>query len=152
MLKRAAGYVRFMSRALTVCSEPGCANEVERGRCAECAKARRAARPRNDFYASDYWRKRSRAYRRRHPICEEPGCENPSQEVHHIDGDTSNNADSNTRAVCKHHHGLINLQPYVKRDTMKKAGGVTTTPRGPDAREPVVGGGLLDRMRSERRT
>jgi hypothetical protein len=137
-----------VTKAPTVCTEHGCPVLVERsGRCPDCARKRSVARPRNDFYASDYWRKRSRAYRRRHPVCEEPGCESPSQEVHHIDGDTGNNADSNTRAVCKSCHGRINLQPYKERRSVRsRSVGVPYVPRGPAAREPIVGGGLLDRM------
>jgi hypothetical protein len=82
-------------------------------------------------------------------VCEEPGCENPSQEVHHIDGDTSNNADSNTRAVCKSCHGKINLQPFQQRDTIKRPRH-DAVPRGPLANKPTVGGGLLDLMLKER--
>jgi hypothetical protein len=81
-------------------------------------------------------------------VCEEPGCENPSQEVHHIDGDTSNNKDDNTRAVCKSCHGLINLQPYAERDTMKTRY-TPPTPRGAGSDQPTVGGGLVDAMRRE---
>ncbi len=134
-------------KATTVCNVPGCPEEATRGgKCDGCRREKAAARPRNEFYASAKWKRVRGRYKRLHPDCETPGCVKPGHEVHHKDGNTDHNADGNLEALCKSCHGKINLQPYKVRDTMKRVGGVATTPRGPGAREPVVGGLGIDRQ------
>jgi 5-methylcytosine-specific restriction protein A len=133
-----------VTKALTVCNEPGCSELVERGKCPACERKRRAARPRHSFYSSPEWKKIRGRYVRLHPVCEEPGCVSASVEVHHVDDDTTNNDDSNLRAVCKSCHGKINLQPFRERDTMKRPRHAAA-PRGPAASEAIVGGLGLDR-------
>jgi 5-methylcytosine-specific restriction enzyme A len=130
-------------KAMTVCTTHGCPNEVERGYCDECMKAKRAARPRNHY--GDKWPAIRASYLKRHPMCEEPGCGEPGVEVHHIDerGPSGSNRDENLKSLCKHHHGKINLQPYQKRDTIRSRGDVAM--RGPNASQPIVGT-YLERM------
>jgi 5-methylcytosine-specific restriction endonuclease McrA len=132
-------------KAMTVCNTPGCPEWATRGgKCDGCRRAKAAARPRNEFYASAKWKRVRGRYKRLHPDCETPGCAKPGHEVHHKDGNTDHNWDDNLETLCKSCHGKINLQPYKVRDTMK----TTYTPpalRGPEAREPVVGGLGIDR-------
>jgi 5-methylcytosine-specific restriction protein A len=126
-----------VTRALTVCSTPGCPNEVPKsGRCPGCRSAREAARRKIDY--GPKWRFIRASYLKRHPRCERCGAK--ATEVHHIDergGEPGSNRDDNLEALCKSCHSKQTLQPYAEHDTM---------PRGPAAREPVIGGGLLEEM------
>lgn len=38
--------------------------------------------------------------------CQHDGCEKPAVDRHHVDDDTTNNAPSNIRFLCRHHHML----------------------------------------------
>jgi 5-methylcytosine-specific restriction endonuclease McrA len=137
-----------VSRAPTVCNTPGCPEDATRnGKCDGCRREKAAARPRNPDYSTDKWKRVRGRYKRLHPICETPGCGRESQEVHHIDADTSHNWDDNLEALCKSCHGKINLQPFKERDTIKAPRTVRVAPRGPGSDQPVVGGGLLDAMK-----
>jgi len=137
-----------MTRAPTVCTEHGCPNIVERsGRCQPCRGKKNAARRKIDY--GPKWPVQRASYLRRHPDCERCGAE--AREVHHRDergGEPASNRDENLEALCKSCHGGQTLQPYREREGVRsRSVGVPTTPRGPAAREPIVGGGLVDQMR-----
>ena len=72
------------------CNHPGCPNLVsDKPYCPEHERQRRHIqnihrdKQRATFYATDYWRKGSKAFLRRHPICV-CGCGNPATDVDHI--------------------------------------------------------------------
>ncbi len=59
-----------MARSLTVCSEPGCAELVERGRCDAHRPTTPAKRDtRGDPHNQRRWKARSTGWRRRNPQC-----------------------------------------------------------------------------------
>jgi hypothetical protein len=60
-----------------------------------------------DFYRTERWRRTSKDYRRRHPICEHPGCTKASAETDHIVSLTDGGApfdEGNLQALCHRHH------------------------------------------------
>ena len=75
-----------------LCAEPGCAEvgvDVAGGwRCDEHARAPwdrwRARNPGRSSYGAR-WRRLRDAYIAEHPDCEEPECDSPAVEVHHLD-------------------------------------------------------------------
>lgn len=79
------------------CPEPGCSN---RGRCTKHGYRSRSAKK----YNQRAWRDLSRRIRRDRPTCETPGCDNPSEQVDHIDGDEDNDAEWNLQALCRPCH------------------------------------------------
>jgi 5-methylcytosine-specific restriction protein A len=67
------------------------------------------ASPRPSAAARGYgvhWQRIRASYLRRHPICEEPDCDQASTDVDHIDGrgPRGDNRDVNLRAYCHSHH------------------------------------------------
>ena len=52
------------------------------------------------------WRRIAKRYLRRHPVCEEDGCNAPATCVDHIDGrgPRGDNSDANLRALCHSCH------------------------------------------------
>ena len=131
-------------KAPTVCNVPGCGEIVVKGKCPEHERERRKVRPRNPFYSTAGWDRIRKAYLKRHPQCER--CRTAkATDVHHVDENTSNNLDDNLEALCHGCHSKQTLQPFQKRDTMKRPRH-DAIPRGPSASKPVVGGGLLDLM------
>jgi 5-methylcytosine-specific restriction protein A len=91
-----------MTRPAKVCPEPGCPH------LAPCPTHRPdTSRPDSTARGYDrHWARIRGSYLRRHPDCEQPGCDLPATEVHHIDGHgpTGNNTDPNLMALCKSHH------------------------------------------------
>ena len=79
-----------------ICPVAGCMELVDGGRCV----AHRRRRTDHDWS----WSRVRTAYVRRHPRCEEPGCREATQEVHHRDGDNQNHDPSNLIALCRAHH------------------------------------------------
>lgn len=73
----------------------------------KAALAARRPTPEAQGYDPD-WRKLSRVFRKRHPICSAPGCGRPSQETDHIlsvkDRPDLRLVWSNLRAYCKSCH------------------------------------------------
>jgi 5-methylcytosine-specific restriction enzyme A len=139
-----------MSKALTICSVPGCPEEVVRGKCKEHERKRRAARPKNTFYSSPKWQAIRRQYLDRHPVCEEPGCGAASTEVHHIDGNTDHNSYRNLKALCKPCHSRITLNPFQVRETIRSGRPHLQKQERPGFQEPVIGGGLVDVVRKRK--
>jgi 5-methylcytosine-specific restriction enzyme A len=112
-------------KAPALCSEPGCGNLTDKGRCEEHEREHRraAGTGRGSQSSSDphgpKWRIIRAAYLRRHPRCECEECARlpearrpPATEVHHID-ERGGNSDANLLAMTKAHHSRITarLQP-----------------------------------------
>lgn len=84
------------------CGHPGCP-ELVRGRPYCSAHTPPDSRPSPSARGYNWtWRKIRAAYLAEHPRCERCGTE--SVEVHHKDGDTSNNEWWNLEALCKPCH------------------------------------------------
>lgn len=90
---------------MKVCPQPGCPN------LQPCAEHRRPADTRKSSGQRGYdrrWRRKSIEYRQAHPICETPGCGQPSTDVDHIDGQGPAGPrgfdDDNLIALCHPHH------------------------------------------------
>lgn len=43
----------------------------------------------------------------RQPICGEPGCNQPAEDVHHVDGNPRNNLMENLQGLCHRHHSML---------------------------------------------
>jgi len=129
---------------MTVCNEPGCPEEVVRGKCKEHERQRRRERPKNPFYSSAKWKAIRKQYLDSHPVCEEPGCGAASTEVHHVDGNTDHNSYRNLKALCKPCHSRITLNPYQVSESTRSG-----RPHLQKQSRPVAGGLLLDEMKRE---
>lgn len=73
-----------------------------------------------------HWRRVRASYLRRHPICEEDGCEADAVDVDHIDGSgpRGDNSDANLRALCKPHHSSKTVKHdggFGRRDPRRRA-------------------------------
>jgi hypothetical protein len=74
------------------------------GKCPEHTREARARRPREPFYGSAKWRAVRKQYLERNPVCEEPGCDAASTDVHHIDGNVEHLSYRNLEGLCHSHH------------------------------------------------
>ena len=97
-----------MEVILRACSVCGALSD--QGRCEQ----HRPVDNRESSYRRGYdgsWGRIKRRYRREHPICETEGCDEPSVDVHHIDGrgPRGDNSDANLMALCKRHHSRITV-------------------------------------------
>lgn len=97
----------------TVCGQPGCPVLVERGKC----QAHRTLRP--SATAQGYgsrWRKLSRIYLKRHPICAHAGCTRRSAHTHHLDGKGPLGPRGyewdNLEALCASHHSQLTAREH----------------------------------------
>jgi len=93
------------SRALRVCTQPGCGNLVEHGRCEKHAYPDRSGK--NPKYDSAYWRAVRAGQLRRYPLCErhlKRGLAVPALEVHHRDGNPANDDPANLESLCRPCH------------------------------------------------
>lgn len=81
------------------CPEPGCSN---RGKCPKHSYRSRSSKK----YNQRAWRDLSKRIRRDRTVCETPGCGNPSEQVDHIDGDETNDAEWNLQALCGPCHSI----------------------------------------------
>jgi 5-methylcytosine-specific restriction protein A len=120
-----------MTRALAVCSTPGCPKLVKRGKCDDCERERRKRSNQRSLSpaASGYDRKWARTrgrYLQLHPWCAEDGCDEPATEVDHIDGLGPNGPNGhkhhNLRGYCRPHHS--------KRTARDQPGGWYALQRG----------------------
>jgi len=100
------------------CREPGCSAIVASG--AWCELHRRPDEARRWERYGPAWRRRARAYLRRHPVCEWPTrmgergvtvndmrCREPAAECDHIwpvKAATGRETDAELQALCSHHH------------------------------------------------
>lgn len=95
------------SRAARPCSVPGCP-ELAYDKAAQCRTHRaRADRLKGSAARRGYdreWARIRREYLWFHPYCQWQDCTRAPAEVDHIDGDTSNCAWDNLRALCSYHH------------------------------------------------
>jgi 5-methylcytosine-specific restriction protein A len=97
-----------------VCSEPGCPELVDKGKCEahRLAARKRSDRSRPSSSQRGYdakWRRTRAAFLRAHPICEDPsGCIERATDVDHIDGLGPNGPrghdPTNLKALCHPHH------------------------------------------------
>lgn len=106
------------------CRAPGCPRVSSSGWCerhaelakrAEKERRRRAAarRPRGPReYDKRRWKNLRRMKLSNDPMCEGAGCHAPATEVDHKDGDVTNRAMENLRALCKSCHS----KKTVRRD------------------------------------
>ena len=92
-------------RAMHPCAQPGCGELLPAGtaRCTRHARTQAVAK-RTDpeqvrFYGSKQWKALRAQVRAEEPVCRICG-ERPSRSVDHIDGNWSNNARTNLRALC----------------------------------------------------
>lgn len=106
-----------MSRALVICSEPGCGELTVRGRCADCedaaARRYRVTHKRTADPADRHWRKIRANYLRKHGTCECDDClalpEDQRPKATDVDHIVSREAggshkDENLRAMAHSHH------------------------------------------------
>lgn len=92
------------------CAQPGCPTLVRKGRCAaheRAAEATRRSEAWRQLYQEPRWKRRRRAFLRRHPLCfwcDQEGIATPSQAVDHEpahQGDRAAFYDESTwRASC----------------------------------------------------
>lgn len=96
-----------------LCNTPSCGHVAVRGSsyCAPCkakTEARRKRRPSAAKRGYDHnWRRTRAAYIKRHPTCEEPGCNDPTEEVDHVVPIAKGGARlswDNLSAKCRTHH------------------------------------------------
>jgi len=110
--------------SLNICSYPGCAALVNRGRCnrhkkqpmdKERHKRYNTMRPRSDsFYGTAAWKNARQSFRLEHPLCcecERMGLIRPMNVVDHIiplklRPDLALDP-ANLRSLCSRHHALI---------------------------------------------
>ena len=91
------------------CAYPGCYKPTHRRFCEtherEHNRAFDQGRPTPGKRGYDYaWQKLAKRKKRANPVCEVEGCNKPTEEVDHIDGNQWNRAWSNLRSLCKTHH------------------------------------------------
>jgi 5-methylcytosine-specific restriction enzyme A len=98
--------MRLMQR----CGAPGCPAVQAEPYCPEHTPRPAWRR------GSRRWERVSRAYRAKHPTCEEAGCERPSAHVHHLDGLGPQGPLgfdwANLMALCPSHHAK-RTQPWL---------------------------------------
>lgn len=96
------------ARPMRPCTHPGCRRLSVDGRCPLHPRWMLRQPRTQRFYDSRRWRDHIRPSQlRRHPLCEEcarPGHAVIATEVDHVDGDPTNNADTNLRSICKSCH------------------------------------------------
>lgn len=105
---------------LKLCSNPMCSNRVPVGvrRCPACKRARHQAQDRarpsaaRRGYGAE-WRRIRAAYLRECPLCQRCGA--VGQEVHHRDGDSSNNEPGNLETLCQSCHSGHTMRHQVAR-------------------------------------
>jgi 5-methylcytosine-specific restriction protein A len=103
---------------LTYCTEPGCGEKVQRGKCAAHTKA--ADQRRGTAHSRGYdrvWQAFRAWFIARHPLCEdckEQGLIEPTAEVHHIrkvkEHPELRLVESNCRGLCKACHSKRTLR------------------------------------------
>ena len=92
---------------LKPCLDCGALTEHERCEQHRKAKKRSESKRRGSSTERGYdarHRRRRKRYLKLFPICQHPGCTEPSTDLDHIDGNPNNNAWVNYRALCHPHH------------------------------------------------
>lgn len=101
------------TRPLQYCTEPGCPERVQRGRCRLHAAAHERSRPNFEFrkkYRRKPWISVRNEVRQEQPYCpeciREDGIYRPVHDVHHVEKANDENLldRSNLEALCKKHH------------------------------------------------
>lgn len=65
------------------------------------------------------WQRTRRRYLRQHPTCEQTGCTDAAEDVHHLDGlgphGPRGHDPTNLQALCHSHHSIVTNATMPKR-------------------------------------